>query len=267
MRLRVACVRRRCVCRGVARSRCVCCGAFGPFGEDCASESPSGGRPMPDPNPKGRHAPTAGRLHMHQHTTCLSPTDLPVRETCWRSRGSTARRSLCKPLTENASQDENYLRQMSKITRRKSLHLTDTRQHENCENTTSARNSTKQPERASRNQAQNGVVHNRGTKTTFSKTVHDAIRTKKTENSQPSPGGNETLRRTMNNAAQTQTRRPGGTSDHTEENLDGRTRRARRVTLRQAVYQSRRRPTIATLTAPRETLRIAAQLWCARSLP
>ena len=31
------------------------------------------------PNPKGRHAPTAGRSHMHPHTTRLSPTDLPGR--------------------------------------------------------------------------------------------------------------------------------------------------------------------------------------------
>ena len=32
---------------------------------------------MPHPNPKGRHAPTAGRPHMHPHTTLLSSTNHP----------------------------------------------------------------------------------------------------------------------------------------------------------------------------------------------
>ena len=53
---------------------------------------------MPHPNPKGRHAPTAGRPHMHPHTTLLSSTNHSGGENYQGSRGSTAQRSLRKPL-------------------------------------------------------------------------------------------------------------------------------------------------------------------------
>ena len=46
-------------------------------GDKCASESLGRAQQLLHPNPKGRHAPTAGRSHMHPHTTRLSPTDLP----------------------------------------------------------------------------------------------------------------------------------------------------------------------------------------------
>ena len=46
-------------------------------GDKCASESLGRAQQLLHPNPKGRHAATAGRSHMHPHTTRLSPTDLP----------------------------------------------------------------------------------------------------------------------------------------------------------------------------------------------
>ena len=36
-------------------------------GDECASESLGRAQQLLHPNPKGRHAPTAGRSHMHPH--------------------------------------------------------------------------------------------------------------------------------------------------------------------------------------------------------
>ena len=46
-------------------------------GDKCASESLGRAQQLLHPNPKGRHTPTAGRSHMHPHSTRLSSTDLP----------------------------------------------------------------------------------------------------------------------------------------------------------------------------------------------
>ena len=56
------------------RGVCVCCGACGatlPFRawRDCAYESLGEAWDRPHPNPKGRYAPTAGRVHIHLRTT------------------------------------------------------------------------------------------------------------------------------------------------------------------------------------------------------
>ena len=61
-------------CARVQRALHICCGACGDtllfraWG-DCASESLGGARRRPHPNPKGRHAPTAGKPDIHPDTT------------------------------------------------------------------------------------------------------------------------------------------------------------------------------------------------------
>ena len=91
---------------------------------------------MPHPNPKGRHTPTAGRPHMHPHTTLLSSTNHSGGENYQGSRGSTAQRSLRKPLPLAFSwiwscedqKNSEATRQDGKTTCRKSLHLAGTPQ-------------------------------------------------------------------------------------------------------------------------------------------
>ena len=110
-----------------------------------------GVRRLPHPNPKGRHVPTARRLNMHQHTTCLTPTDLPGERLAKGPGGSTTQRSLSKPLLSAASwiwscegqKNSEATRQDGKMhepkvltnTCRKSLHLAGTPQHEIAANT------------------------------------------------------------------------------------------------------------------------------------
>ena len=125
---------------------------------DCASESLGGAQQLLHPNPKGRHTPTAGRDHIHQHTflSCLSSTNLSGGERGGRGppripglHCSAAVYVCPSPLSplgsgtartrkthEATRQDgKNAWSQTLKTSCSKSLHLAGTPQHENAAGT------------------------------------------------------------------------------------------------------------------------------------
>ena len=223
---------------------------------------------VPRPRPAKNRTPTL-RVdttpprgdHIHQHTTSLPSTDLPGWEVHWGSRGSTALRSLCKPLLclldlELRRSEKlrgyppgwnNYRQQMPQTTCCKSFLLAAPRNSENAARTAKIRNHVEIGKNVQSRAPRRQNTRNEG-------------RGNGKDNTAALPGRPRKPAREQGARAPTRPRGPRGTATTTRgrTNPEKPQQGEKRTTSRRATGREPRR---------RYALGTAAQLCCKQSLP